>query len=55
MESKFKLISSLEKVFFDYPEDSPEQTCGSMLKTKFIPFSWPAGRTTIETFVLSGN
>lgn len=38
MEAKFKLISSLEKVFFDYPEELSEQTCGSMLKNEIYSF-----------------
>lgn len=44
MEYRFKLINSLEKVFFDWPEELPSLTRGSMLKNEAIPFSWLDGR-----------
>lgn len=38
METKFKLISSLEKIFFDYPEEVKEHTRGTMLKNEIYSF-----------------
>ncbi len=38
LNSQFKLLSSLEKVFFDFPAEAKEQTCGSMLKNEIYSF-----------------
>ncbi len=38
LKSDFKLLSSLEKVFFDFPADVKEQTFGSMLKNEIYSF-----------------
>ena len=46
MEYKFKLLSSLEKVFFDFPQDVPEFESGSMLKNEIYSFqlvAWATG------------
>ena len=40
METRFKLLSSLEKVFFDLPEEMPELESGSMLKNLLLPAGW---------------
>lgn len=47
MKCEFKLLSSLEKVFFDNPEKLPEHTSGSMLKNEIYSFQlvgWGEGR-----------
>lgn len=38
MEYRFKLISSLEKVFFEEPVHAKQHTCGSMLKNEIYSF-----------------
>lgn len=38
LKSEFKLISSLEKVFFNFPNDVETQTTGSMLKNEIYSF-----------------
>ncbi len=38
LQAEFKLLSSLEKVFFDFPEHCQEQTSGSMLKNEIYSF-----------------
>lgn len=46
METRFKLLSSLEKVFFDLPEEWPEFDAGSMLKNEIYSFQlagWTEG------------
>lgn len=46
METRFKLLSSLEKVFFDLPEEWPELTSGTMLKNEIYSFQlagWAEG------------
>lgn len=39
-KSECKLLSSLEKVFFDFPYETPEQTGGSMLKNEIYSFQF---------------
>ena len=46
METRFKLLSSLEKVFFDLPAQWPELTSGTMLKNEIFSFQlagWAEG------------
>lgn len=60
METRFKLLSSLEKVFFNLPEEMPELESGSMLKNEIYSFQlagWTegnekakvAGKLTVES------
>lgn len=46
METRFKLLSSLEKVFFELPAQWPELTSGTMLKNEIFSFQlagWAEG------------
>lgn len=38
MQKEFRLISSLEKIFFDIPKNMPEHNSGSMLKNEIYSF-----------------